>query len=248
MKDYKKKYKIFKIIISLIVVSSLIFLFLVHLYSTEESINFKYKIEVTPFKNNDYVIYIPVPIMNYEMKIVKGKLSYDLINSEQGKALKIISNEKIVLEFKGEEVRYELIHDPFPDNYFCLTTQIDSNGDGKVTWRDNNNYWVYYDNSSTNNEIELSITFNHNHDSDGYCGTERFINGTKKLTGGWEILECDFNALCWDGYPIFSPFCCTISFVMEIIIIVIIILLIRRNFIKKIKMSGEQKTKQQQNL
>ena len=66
---YQDKYRRLKKIITLIVFISLFSLFLSFDFDTRESISFEYHIEVTPSRNVEYILYIPIPFMKYEMKI-----------------------------------------------------------------------------------------------------------------------------------------------------------------------------------
>jgi len=223
-----------------VMVLSLVLLLGSVVYSSRETLEFRYHVQVTPSQDLGYVLYIPLPVVSYGMKVISGELSYELVDTEHGEAMKITSNDSVVLEFRGEDVRYELFEDAFRDDHYALSTQKDINDDGKISWSDDAWYWFFFDNMSSGNTLELTMNFEMEHARNVAYGTNYHRNATTELSGGWELVECLDEGDTWDGGPLLSPVCCSGYFIVMIAVALAIIW-----WVEKEKETDEQMTDDQ---
>ena len=211
-----------KKILSWATLFSLLLLSVAVVYSGIETTEFSYTIQATPALEQEYVLYLPLPVHSYDMEVLSGELSHKTVDSEHGRALKITSSEEFVLEFTGKELEYKFKHTVW-DDYHTFTTQEDINGDGSIGREDDFWCWFFFDNLSSENTLELSLVFdmefarNTIHVVDGHCNT------TTELSGGWELVEY-YNEYS-DGHAplILTPICCSINIIIFLFIMIFIL-------------------------
>jgi hypothetical protein len=221
--DREKKRRIFVILLILIPLISIIF-------GTHGRRDYKYEFEIITTIDNEYILYIPIPVEKNgesssiisKLKVIKGKVKTEIIDTEHGKALKIDGKGNASFKSVGKDFSTLFILGDSDIHYLSMQNNSE-NLRGKE-------YWIYY-NSTANKD--LSIQFNYDCSDDGVSwGMWLELKYNNKLQNAWIIVELDGGIGHWDGFG--GQIICGITFIL-----ILIILIYLRN-LKKVEIHAEQ--------
>jgi hypothetical protein len=78
----------------------------------EESQSYEYQLHITGDNNHNYTVYVPVLInetgsaseIAEDLQITNGSATYEIIETEYGTALKVVSNQDVSIELMGDRM------------------------------------------------------------------------------------------------------------------------------------------------
>jgi hypothetical protein len=206
VKYYKTQIIICIIILLIIPISTIAII-------TQNTVNFKYKIDINSPSHNNYTLYFPIPLDNEKpseilskIKIKGGEIKYQIIDTIYGKALQIKGVGNASLGAIGTDFHVFNIK----SKYNGLEISMFNNS----REREYRGYWFYY-NSSINNSITINFQYEF---SDDWVGSGQGFDYEYKgnLNHGWNLLEGDDSSWIACGGP---TNCCISSGMLMVIVI-----------------------------
>lgn len=168
----------------------------------EYNYSYCYKVEIITNETGNYVIYAPLPLnmsddslseIVYNLEVIKGNnTTYNVEDTEYGKALEIIGSGSALLESRGENKKFvEFAHlsmyngtfPPIHSHYVWVFYNM-SNGGGNTSI--NIELCVDYE------EIGYNI-FGEVKGGEGEQWIETTYDGPIQLTRGWQMIKIEYH-------------------------------------------------------
>lgn len=175
----KESKVVIKVLVAFIIVLVLI-MYLVYqlivIETEEDGQSYEYEMQIVPEEKGNYTLYVPVIInedgsvseLMQDINIIKGNATYEIIDTEHGKALKIVTDEEVRIKSSGQK----RILWPY-------LSMLNATKEDRVQENGEVEFWVYCDKPVGSKNITLNIYFSAEVWSDTYNGL-----GMQKLNSG----------------------------------------------------------------
>ncbi len=158
----------------------------------ENGQSYEYKLLITPKDVENYTLYVPIAInedgsvseLMDDLHITKGNASYEIIETEYGKVLKIVANGEVNFESSGKR------RIPMPHLSMLNVTEEGEQASGDVE------FWVYCDKPIDSDNITLTLHLSAEVWRDWYngLGMHKWYSYTEReeqiedvaITQGWQ--------------------------------------------------------------
>jgi len=166
------------------------------IFSPGTHLEVEYELTIEADNSTSYEVLIPIPNIPHKIERKDGTESIRQENTERGDAYWISATGPMRITATGDHRKWTRYHDRSPKDYFIMGLQEDTNGDGNVTWRDQNNYSVH-----SNHAGNLSLTFVlwQNSSRNSICGTDHYIFYQGNISQGWNTISAEEEVSIWDG-------------------------------------------------
>ncbi|UCE36336.1 MAG: hypothetical protein JSW00_12480 [Thermoplasmata archaeon] len=192
--EKERKVLIIVLIAFAIVIASIgYFVYLIiEVETVERSQSYEYKLEIIPDETGEYTVYVPIVInedksiseLMDDLHITKGDATYEIIETEHGWALKIVSNTEVSIESSIDE--------PISFPYLSMLNESIERKEAHSEV----NFWVFYDKLEGEGNITLSVHLSTDSERVWYngLGLEKWSSGTHReekidevtVTSGWQ--------------------------------------------------------------
>jgi hypothetical protein len=162
----------------------------------EESMYFKYNVEVYAENYGNYTLYFPVPqnedgsvseMINY-LKIIKGSCSYEIFESTYGKCLKINANSSFEINIEGGKLLSDK-NTSIGKNDIYLHEVYLSMYNGTINRSTHQlPIWIYFESDLLNN-LTVKIEYRYSHKVDPETGISIHIDLNSEVYNGWNLVN-----------------------------------------------------------
>ena len=161
---------VIKVLVAFIIVLMLIMYLayqLIVIETEEEGQSYEYEVQILPEEKGNYTLYVPVIVnedgsvseLMQDINIIKGNATYEIIDTEHGKALKIVADEEVRIKSSGQK---RILWPYLSMLNATKEERIQENGEVE--------FWVYCDKPAGSKNITLNIYFSAGVWSDTYNG------------------------------------------------------------------------------